>query len=263
MLEAPVFIVCVADIRARVNPDGDLYVDEESDLFELKRVIRDTAIATENILLDATNYGLGTCWVGWYTQKEMRPVLGIPEDKFVIGVITLGYPDESPEKQPRKKLKENSITKVVKKGISNRLSRYALCDFRVDKSFFVRRATMCIRFAPAAKERFIETACIDTPLGLLTAAAVEEGICFLDFADKKELDAELRSLAGLLNAGILPVCSGKSLVRGLDVQLKNILRTRREADLALAPRGTDFQLKVWEARTFYGRQEATRNRLKP
>lgn len=106
MLEAPVFIACVADIRARAELDRDAYIDEESAQFELKRVIRDTALATGNILLAATNYGLGTCWVGWYAQKEMRPILGVPEDKFIIGIITLGYPDEQPEKRPRKNLNE-------------------------------------------------------------------------------------------------------------------------------------------------------------
>ena len=55
MLTAPIFIVCVADIKARINSKDEIYIDEETALFELKRVIRDTAIATEHILLEATN----------------------------------------------------------------------------------------------------------------------------------------------------------------------------------------------------------------
>ena len=106
MISAPVFIVCIADIRARVQSDQPIYVDEESPSFELKRVIRDTAIATSHILLEARHQGLDTCWVGYYDQKDLRPLLGIPEDKFVVGIVTLGYGDEVPVPRPRKSMDE-------------------------------------------------------------------------------------------------------------------------------------------------------------
>ena len=106
MLTAPLFIVCLADIRARIASKDEMYIDEETSSFELKRVIRDAAIATEHILLEATNFGLGTCWVGFFAQKDIRPILGIPSDKFVIGVVTVGYPDEDPKKRPRKSSNE-------------------------------------------------------------------------------------------------------------------------------------------------------------
>ena len=106
MASAPVHIVCVADIRARTQSAEPMYVDEESPSFELKRVIRDTAIAMSHILLEARHQGLDTCWVSWYDQKEFRPLLGIPEDKFVVGVITLGYADEAPAPKPRKRMEE-------------------------------------------------------------------------------------------------------------------------------------------------------------
>jgi len=106
MLTAPVFIVCVADIRARIETDEVLYIDEETPSFELKRVIRDTAVAIGHILLEATALGLGTCWVGWYLQKDIRPILDIPPDKFVLGVITVGYADEAPGQRPRKSMEE-------------------------------------------------------------------------------------------------------------------------------------------------------------
>lgn len=106
MLGAPVFIVCIADIRARMESSHDMYIDEESSLYELKRVIRDTAIAIEHVILEATHQGLGTCWVGWYTQKSIRPILGIPSDKYVVGIVTLGYADETPRPRPRKSISE-------------------------------------------------------------------------------------------------------------------------------------------------------------
>ncbi|WP_271808805.1 nitroreductase family protein [Clostridium beijerinckii] len=105
MFTAPVFIVCVADIRCRIK-EGDVYLDDNSPQDELKRIIRDTSISTGYMLLEANNLGLGVCWVAEFTQEEIRPVLNIPSDKYVVGVLTIGYPDETPKARPRKKLED-------------------------------------------------------------------------------------------------------------------------------------------------------------
>lgn len=104
MLTAPVFIVCVADIRCRIPGEMPLSLTEESPQEELKQIIRDTAIATENLLLEAHHLGLGTCWIAWFRQEDIRPVLNIPSDKYVCGIITVGYPAETPGPRPRKPL---------------------------------------------------------------------------------------------------------------------------------------------------------------
>ncbi|MHB8072626.1 nitroreductase family protein [Desulfosporosinus fructosivorans] len=106
MLSAPVFIVCVADIRSRIEEDVDISLNENSPQEELKQIIRDTSISIGHILLEADNLGLGTCWVAWFIQEGIRPVLNIPTDKYVVGIITLGYADEKPKARPRKKLEE-------------------------------------------------------------------------------------------------------------------------------------------------------------
>ena len=106
MLSAPVFIACVADIRSRIKGNVAISLDENSPQQELKQVIRDTSIAIEHIVLEANNLGLGTCWVAWFTQEDIRAVLNIPADKYVVSIITLGYGDESPKARPRKKLEE-------------------------------------------------------------------------------------------------------------------------------------------------------------
>lgn len=105
MFTAPVFIVCVADICCRIK-EGDVYLDDNSPQDELKRIIRDTSISTGYMLLEANNLGLGVCWVAEFTQEEIRPVLNIPSDKYVVGVLTIGYPDENPKARPRKKLED-------------------------------------------------------------------------------------------------------------------------------------------------------------
>ncbi len=106
MLEAPVFIVCVADISCRIPEASSLVMDEMNSCFELKQIIRDTAIAIGHLLLQATHMGLATCWTGWYEQEGMKAALNIPSDKFIVGVVTLGYAAESPAMRKRKELNE-------------------------------------------------------------------------------------------------------------------------------------------------------------
>ena len=106
MLSAPVFILCVADISCRLEGNVDVSLNENSPQEELKQIIRDTSISVGHILLEADNLGLGTCWVAWFIQDEIRPILNIPADKYVVGIITLGYANETPKARPRKKLEE-------------------------------------------------------------------------------------------------------------------------------------------------------------
>ncbi|MBI6872094.1 nitroreductase family protein [Clostridium aciditolerans] len=106
MSNAPIHIVCVADIRARINDDIDITLDEDSPQPELKLIIRDATIAIEHIVLEAENLGLGTCWVAWFVQEDIRPILNIPSDKYVVGIIPVGYADETPKARPRKKLED-------------------------------------------------------------------------------------------------------------------------------------------------------------
>ena len=51
---------------------------------------------------------------------------------------------------------------------------------------------------------------LETPLGTMFAGATEQGICLLEFTDRKMLETELKSLAKLLNANILQGCKQAS-----------------------------------------------------
>jgi len=104
MKSAPVFIVCVADIRSRINDETEISLNEESGLRELKQIIRDTAIAIEHILLEAENIGLSSCWTAYFLQDDIRPILNIPKDKYVVGIITIGYSDENTKPASRRPL---------------------------------------------------------------------------------------------------------------------------------------------------------------
>lgn len=63
--------------------------------------IQDCSAATENILLRATDLGLGAVWCGIYPQKraekKVREILGLNEKKIPLNLIFLGHPAENPE----------------------------------------------------------------------------------------------------------------------------------------------------------------------
>lgn len=105
MLTAPVLIVCVADLSVRIK-DRTIEINENSSLEEVKQIIRDTSIAIEHIVLEATERGLGACWVSWFRQENIRTVLNIPNDKYVVCVLTIGYSDEKPGRRPRKSIEQ-------------------------------------------------------------------------------------------------------------------------------------------------------------
>lgn len=60
----------------------------------------------ENILLKATQLGLGTLWIAntCFAYHDMMQVIQSPGQ--LIGAVALGYPDEQPSKRPRKPLED-------------------------------------------------------------------------------------------------------------------------------------------------------------
>ncbi len=67
----------------------------------------DVSIALEHICLQATELGLGTCWIGSFDPDEVRQILAIPDDIAVIELMTVGYPADSkpkPKREPMEKI---------------------------------------------------------------------------------------------------------------------------------------------------------------
>ncbi len=54
----------------------------------------DVAIAGEHMVLTATELGIGSCWIGWFSEKKVRKLLNIPSNVTVVSMITFGYPEE-------------------------------------------------------------------------------------------------------------------------------------------------------------------------
>lgn len=51
----------------------------------------DTTIALQTLVLAATAEGLGTCWVGSFSEEKVKGCLRIPEEWGVVCLISVGY----------------------------------------------------------------------------------------------------------------------------------------------------------------------------
>jgi len=87
---------------------------------------------------------------------------------------------------------------------------------------------------------------IETPIGPLLAGANKDGICLLEFTDRRMLETQIKILEKRLNAELYP---GKSeYFEPLDNELKEYFNGKRKAfSIPLVTPGTPFQKLVWEA----------------
>jgi len=88
---APLVIAVLANLSLSQNPNGE------------RMFPQDCAIAAQNILLAATDLGLGSCWVANYPNEDrmaaVREILHIPKTVVPFCCVYIGYPGE--EKPPR------------------------------------------------------------------------------------------------------------------------------------------------------------------
>ena len=94
--EAPVVICACAVTEQAWKGMGGYWTAEAVDI----------AIALEHIMLAAAAEGLGTCWIGAYTEAEVKKVLAIPENVKPIALTPLGYPARESKPRRRKPLSE-------------------------------------------------------------------------------------------------------------------------------------------------------------
>lgn len=66
---------------------------------------QDLSAATQNILLEAAELGIGSVWCGIYPRTnriaKFRELLNIPEEIIPFSLVILGYPAEVPEEKDR------------------------------------------------------------------------------------------------------------------------------------------------------------------
>jgi len=95
--QAPLVIVALSDKRISLR-----YGKRGVNLYS----ICDVSASVENLLLVATELGLGTCWVGAFDEKRVSQILNLPPSLRPICLVPVGYPEENPSSAPRLKKEE-------------------------------------------------------------------------------------------------------------------------------------------------------------
>ncbi|WP_045219986.1 nitroreductase family protein [Desulfonatronum thioautotrophicum] len=62
------------------------------------------SIALAQVMLQAVELGLGTCWVGMFDEAALKERFQLPEAMPIIALLAVGHPAETPEPRPRKAL---------------------------------------------------------------------------------------------------------------------------------------------------------------
>ena len=94
--EAPTLIVVLTEHSTYIARMG-------GQLRHVKYSLIDIGIACEHLILRAVELGLGTCWLGWFNEKAVKKVLGLPKSKRIDVMISLGYPEVAEGKDKKRK----------------------------------------------------------------------------------------------------------------------------------------------------------------
>ena len=128
--EAPVVIVCCADVKGYLDGSvsgiqdlGKIGAVEDSvvkvlvkSIDQMKtysvdqlgaRIAANVAIAIEHMVLRALDFGLGTCWIRFLDVDRIKKMFGWGDNLFVVALLPVGYPAESPA--PRKRLPPEAL----------------------------------------------------------------------------------------------------------------------------------------------------------
>jgi nitroreductase len=130
--EAPVVIVCCADIQGYIDGStsgaqdlGEIGAVEEEVVTTIKekteilkilgtadlgpRIAANVAIAIEHMVLRALDFGLGTCWVRLIDEPRIREIFGWDDNIYVVALLPMGFPAESPQARKRRELRDIMI----------------------------------------------------------------------------------------------------------------------------------------------------------
>ncbi|RKY54670.1 MAG: hypothetical protein DRP89_04730, partial [Candidatus Neomarinimicrobiota bacterium] len=94
--KAPVIIVVIAEQSNYAARLGGFFRN-------IKYSLIDIGIACDHLILQAEELGVGTCWLGWFNEKAVKKVLGLPKSTKIDIMISMGYPEKVTEKGKKRK----------------------------------------------------------------------------------------------------------------------------------------------------------------
>lgn len=93
----------------------------------------------------------------------------------------------------------------------------------------------------------VDLAWFPTPLGPMIGGATADGVCLLEFSDRRMLEGQLATVRRLFGCPVIP-SQKNELLKQLGRELNEYFAaTRREFSVPLTYPGTPFQQKVWSA----------------
>ena len=98
LTEAPVLIIVCIDW----NESADRYGERGKTLYN----IQNTAAAVQNILLSATDMGLGSCWCGDFDESGLQKIFQMDSGRIPVAIVAVGYAGFEPSAPMRKPVDE-------------------------------------------------------------------------------------------------------------------------------------------------------------
>lgn len=100
-VQARAIVAVVMEKPGFMSSIGSVIQDKEYPLLDI-------GIAANQFCLQAADLGLGTCMIGWFNEKKVRKLLGVPKKKRIPLLITVGYPGAATRPKTRKLAEEIS-----------------------------------------------------------------------------------------------------------------------------------------------------------
>lgn len=100
-VQVPVLVAVVQENMNLSAKAGSLVKNKDYSMMDL-------GMAVEHFCLQAAELGLGTCIMGWFDEKKVRKVLGVPRGRRIQLLISVGYPASPTRQKVRKSLEEMS-----------------------------------------------------------------------------------------------------------------------------------------------------------
>ena len=94
--KAPVLIVILARLDVIANRLG-------KQIQGVAFYLIDIGIAGEHLVLQAEELGLGTCWIGWFSQRKTRKFFKIPRKYKIVCLLAMGYPASRPTREKKRR----------------------------------------------------------------------------------------------------------------------------------------------------------------
>lgn len=109
--KAPLIIVCCADINVYPKEKYESIFSKASEIGGEVGAVRDVSISAQNLVLEATGFGLGSCYIGLVNRDKLRKIYGMPKNFVLPFVLIVGYPDEKIGALDRKNIKHYIFTR--------------------------------------------------------------------------------------------------------------------------------------------------------